>query len=926
MASARQLVFDILANNKASDVIKTIDGDLERSNQQWQRWQQAGTVAAGAVLGAATVFGVQSVNAYRESAAEQTKLQDAFARFPGLADTNIQALQDLNGELLRKTGIDDDATAAAQASLAAFGLTGTQIAQLTPLLQDYAVRTGKDMPAAAEDLGKAILGQGRALKDIGLEFTDTGTAAGNYDQLVSGLTSQVAGYAESQANAEGSTARMSAQFGELQEALGARLVPAFTALSGAALAALEWMNEHQGLAIGLGAAVTTLAGAFMVAANWQTILAVKTGIVTVAQGIATAGTWAWNTALAVLTSPITLVIVAIAALVAGIVWAYNNVDWFRNGVDAAFAWIKNAIATVADWWTGTVVPAWNAGYDAVAGVVQTASDAIGAAWQWISDAAGAAWAFIDTWVLLPFKIQIAVWQRVFEVASQAIGVAWEWIRSAAGAAWTWIQTNVFPPFEFAIASIRGVFEAYGQVAATVWEAIRSAIGTAWEWVRDNVFPPFETAVRAIQTTFEQVSDGIGTAWDKIREAAAAPVRFVVNTVYNDGIRRVVQNVLDALGVDFTLPTASLAFASGGVMPGYTPGSDVHHFWSPTAGALHLSGGEGIIRPDALRALGGASWLDMINRTRGKGLRFAEGGVFGGSGTGGITEFWEWITSPAQAIASLVTAPVNALLGQINDSAFGKVLKALPPKIIGGLVDKVASLLAPLASSGGGAEYGGAVGGWVRPSAGRVTSEYGARGTGFHAGIDVAAGAGAPTFAATNGSVYAQGWNVLSGRTGIGIILSHGGGTFTYYGHNPVGGVAVANGQVVATGQRIGAQGSTGNVTGPHLHFELHRGGLGRTVNPRVLGVFDQGGILGPGGVGANLSGRPERVLTPSNTASFDRLVDLLDGSEVNPRRSLANEVAEALSGATLRLSGVDSFADSVEVRIDLKRSRRAGVR
>ena len=57
-----------------------------------------------------------------------------------------------------------------------------------------------------------------------------------------------------------------------------------------------------------------------------------------------------------------------------------------------------------------------------------------------------------------------------------------------------------------------------------------------------------------------------------------------------------------------------------MLPGYTPGKDVYHFFSPDGGgAIRMSGGEGIIRPDSLRALGGKPWLDRVNASRGRGL-------------------------------------------------------------------------------------------------------------------------------------------------------------------------------------------------------------------------------------------------------------------------------------------------------------------
>ena len=63
---------------------------------------------------------------------------------------------------MNKTKFDDDAFASGQAVLAQFKLSGKQIENLTPLLADYAAKTGKDLPTAAETLGKSFLGNTRA--------------------------------------------------------------------------------------------------------------------------------------------------------------------------------------------------------------------------------------------------------------------------------------------------------------------------------------------------------------------------------------------------------------------------------------------------------------------------------------------------------------------------------------------------------------------------------------------------------------------------------------------------------------------------------------------------------------------------------------------------------------------------------------------
>lgn len=91
---------------------------------------------------------------------------------------------------------------------------------------------------------------------------------------------------------------------------------------------------------------------------------------------------------------------------------------------------------------------------------------------------------------------------------------------------------------------------------------------------------------------------------------------------------------------------------------------------------------------------------------------------------------------------------------------------------------------------------------------------------FHTGIDVSTAAGTPVLAAADGTVVLAGFN--TGGYGNYIVIAHGGGLDTLYGH--LDSIAVRQGQAVSRGQPIGAEGSTGNSTGAHLHFEVRRNG------------------------------------------------------------------------------------------------------
>jgi murein DD-endopeptidase MepM/ murein hydrolase activator NlpD len=101
----------------------------------------------------------------------------------------------------------------------------------------------------------------------------------------------------------------------------------------------------------------------------------------------------------------------------------------------------------------------------------------------------------------------------------------------------------------------------------------------------------------------------------------------------------------------------------------------------------------------------------------------------------------------------------------------------------------------------------------------------------HSGIDLAAPAGTTVFAADGGTVIFAGWSDWG--YGYSIVLAHG-SYLTLYGH--LSRISVRCGQQVTGGQPIGAVGSSGNSSGPHLHFEIRPGG-GEPVNPAAYLAF-----------------------------------------------------------------------------------------
>jgi murein DD-endopeptidase MepM/ murein hydrolase activator NlpD len=179
-----------------------------------------------------------------------------------------------------------------------------------------------------------------------------------------------------------------------------------------------------------------------------------------------------------------------------------------------------------------------------------------------------------------------------------------------------------------------------------------------------------------------------------------------------------------------------------------------------------------------------------------------------------------------------TMPLTRAAQAVQVSAYGDAYARWEP-----LARELTAMLWPAAQATA-AIPGGAVSGvcpglavpagsWVRPSTGSVTSGYGTRWGTLHAGVDIAGPRNTPVYAAAGGTVTTaactsaycdrDGSLTLAGYGNL-VELDHGAGVVTRYAH--LSGYTVTPGQRVPAGAPLGFQGSTGNSTGVHLHFEV----------------------------------------------------------------------------------------------------------
>ena len=405
-------------------------------------------------------------------------------------------------------------------------------------------------------------------------------------------------------------------------------------------------------------------------------------------------------------------------------------EGFASAVQSAWAIIYPAMQALAGFFRDTLMPAlWSFWQDVVEPVWTNVSTFILAVWDNV---------LYPLFDLLVTVISGTV-GLAFEGLWTTVVTAWNGISSAIQTVWG-ILSPIFSAIGSAISSTLGPTFTwlYESVIKPVWDQISSAVQVASSVLIDVVFPAIKNAIGGMKESFESFRQSVESVFEKIKGAAARPINFVITTVYRDGIKAAFDTIAAKVGLSVRLPDVKAipAYATGGVFntmtPGYSPGKDIYHFYSPDGGgALRLSGGEGIIRPDALRALGGKPWLDRVNASRGSGLAtvgetgrrrgevaFADGGIWNAV-KGGFSGALDWVketteavaeivTDPAAAIANLVLKPARDLLSPKDGSFWESVAYGIPPMLFDGLKSMFTSKVNESGLSGGAGLVGAAM--------------------------------------------------------------------------------------------------------------------------------------------------------------------------------------------------------------------------
>ncbi|MCX5202495.1 transglycosylase SLT domain-containing protein [Streptomyces sp. NBC_00237] len=480
--------------------------------------------------------------------------------------------------------------------------------------------------------------------------------------------------------------------------------------------------------------------------------------------------------LAMNANPIVRIITLIVALVAAVVYAYKNWESFRNVVDTVWS----AISAAAMWAWNTVLKPIFAAFAAAFRAVATVAtwlweNIIGPVFTFIANAAKVLFTVVFTVLITPLKTAFEVigavvswlWTNIFSpvftwIAEKArwlwqqhlkpvwdqvkVGLAqlgaklkelWDrygrpvmdWL--AEKFTWLW-QQKIKPSLD----AIKPGLKALGDRLMQLWrdyakpalEFIGDKAGWLWRNALKPAFIVIGGGLRGLAKSFDDTRRNIDTAWSKLREIARAPVRFIIDQVYNRGLVPTWNAIATAFGAPKIPRMEIKGWATGGVLPGYTPGRDVH--------LAALSGGEAVMRPEWTRAVGPEYVNAMNAAARGGGVTgvqralglpgFKDGGIFDwiGSAASAVkgvgSKAWEgvksaagWLTdtleSSARAGLKAVVNPLMALFPS-GGGEFGRMIHKIPSTMIDAILGYTKKADDKGASFGAGS--GGPIGGTI----------------------------------------------------------------------------------------------------------------------------------------------------------------------------------------------------------------------
>lgn len=305
--------------------------------------KKAAIPATAALAGLAAGLG-SATKAAMEDAAAQDQLAGVLKRSGMATDDQIAINEKLLSVMSRSAAVADDDLRPALATLVQSTGSLEYSQELLSAALDISASTGKDLTTVTDALSKAYNGNMKGLKALDASLIPVIADGASFEDVMSGLAATTGGAASDAANtAAGQMKNFSIQMGEAKEAIGAALLPAVEKLLGLLIPLATIAQENTTLFL-IFAGVIGAVSAAILAVN----LALK--VQAAYTKIAAAAQFLFNAAMAA--NPVTLVVIAIMALVAALVLAYNKSEAFRNVVNGLFDAIKTGVTASVDFIKG----------------------------------------------------------------------------------------------------------------------------------------------------------------------------------------------------------------------------------------------------------------------------------------------------------------------------------------------------------------------------------------------------------------------------------------------------------------------------------------------------------------------------------------------------------------------------------------------
>lgn len=285
-------------------------------------------------------------------------------------------------------------------------------------------------------------------------------------------------------------------------------------------------------------------------------------IAATAKRVGAGAQWLLNAAMTA--NPIGLVIAAVVGLVAIFVIAYKKSETFRRIVNAAWAGIKHGAAAVWGWLKEHFVPFFT----------KTIPHAFGAVIDWVKSN----WDVLLAILTGPIGLAVLVIRRNWDKITGAFKAAKDWVVGGFKTAWNKAKDLLSGPVQAGKDLIGGALDKVRDLFTSIKDWVVGTFKKAWAglklWMTDpmtaakNVFDNLLGPGGAIRTLFDRGVAAVKSIWNGLKSAAREPVEFVVNTVYNNGLRKLVNAIpgvpdLPELHFDKGGPVPMLAGAQRG---------------------------------------------------------------------------------------------------------------------------------------------------------------------------------------------------------------------------------------------------------------------------------------------------------------------------------------------------------------------------